>query len=311
MYSPYLKGKQNEFLALRNLVEHFNEEQKQKVLPIVEPVKRHSRDAITAFEAMKGGNWPFALVLNPKVGEFERGDNDYFAIVQEYLNDCRAKWIPAFILDRKDNVRDRISHYGFDNVMVILPKLEDVEPWLEFIAQSFVKYVVLCDGDSMPLLRKIRRIGGKTIIRMDESFIAEQKNAAYANNLDHRFTDKHTYYNEFGYAGFGDYTTLPAAFITGGVSPTVVAIHLTYNRNPDEVWIRHFLSDSTATTNANPQGKFLEAASQIEEFFQHYQEDKDYAVDALIDFVRSQHYPGLGAIKKWSMIHHILLMSRY
>lgn len=311
MYSPYLKGKQNEFLALRDLVDQLSDLQKQNVLPIIEPVKRQSRDAITAFTAMKGANWPFALVLNPRVGEFERGDNDYFALVQGCLNDCREKWVPAFILENNENVLDRIRQYDFDNVMVILPKLEDVEPWLDLIKGDFVRYVVLCDGDSIPLLRKVQRIGEKTIIRMDESFVAEQKNAAYAKNLDHRFTDKHTYYKEFKYNGFGDYTTLPSAFISGGVSPTVVAIHLTYNKNQDEVWIRHFLSDPDANSNSNVQGKFFDAANQINEFFQTKPNDKDYAVQALIDFVNNKHYPGLGAIKKWSIIHHILLMSNF
>lgn len=311
MYSPYLKGKQNEFLALRYLSTELPAGQKGNVLPIIEPVKKNGRDAMNAFSVMMDNNWPFALVLNPKVGEYERGANDYYEVVKENLECCRDKWIPAFILDSKDDVMERITHYGFESVMVILPKLADVESWLDLIADSRIKYVVNCDADSMPVLRKLKRVGGKIIIRMDESFVAEQKNAAYASNTDHRFTDKHTYYDEFGYAGFGDYTTLPAAFISGGVSPTVVAIHLTYKKNEDEIWIHHFLSNPEARSNENVQGKFLEAASQIEPFFDAWPEEKSVAVDSLIDFVKSEHYPGLGAIKKWSVIHHIILMSKY
>lgn len=311
MYSPYLKGKQNEFLALRFLVTELSSKQKANVLPIIEPVKKNSRDAVSAFTAMMDGNWNFALVLNPKVGEYERGDNDYYAIIQENLDCYRNKWIPAFILDSNGNILDRINKYGFDNIMAILPKLADVDSWLELLSDERIKYVVICDADSMPILRKVRRLGNKTIIRMDESFTAEQKNAAYASNLDHRFTDKHTYYEEFGYSGFGDYTTLPAAFISGGVSPTVVAIHLTYKRNEDEIWIRHFLSNPNAKSNENVQGKFLEAAQQIAPFFRNWPDDETVAIENLVNFVTEGHYPGLGAIKKWSMIHHIILMSKY
>ena len=311
MYLPYLKGKQNEFLALRELASYFDEEQKNNVLPIIEPVKKSGRDALNAFQTMMEKDWPFALVLNPRVGEYERGDNDYYSRMREHLEDCRDRWIPAYILAKKEAVREKIEQYGFENVMVILPKLEDVDSWTDLLSEPYVKYVVICDADSMPVLRKVKKLGGKTIIRMDESFVAEQKNAAYSSNINHRFTDKHTYYGEFGYSGFGDYTTLPVAFISGGVSPTVVAIHLTYTKNDEEIWIHHFLSDPQAKSNENVQGKFFEAASQIDSFFRLWPNDRTFAIDNLVGFVKGNHYPGLGAIKKWSMIHHIVLMSKY
>ena len=311
MYLPYLKGKQNEFLALRELVDHLTAEQRHNVMPIIEPVRRSCRDAITAFKSMMDVDWHFALILNPRVGEFERGDNDFFSLVKADLEGHNNKWYPAFILNKNDNIRERIRTNGFDNIMLILPKLEDADYWVDLISEPFVQFVVICDGDSMPLLRRIKRIQNKTIIRMDESFIAEQKNAIYAKNIDHRFTDKHTYYKELGYWGFGDYTTLPSAFISGGVSPTVVAIHLTYNKNCDEIWIHHFLSNAEAKSNENVQGKFFEEASFIEPFFDNLPEDKTYAIESLIKFVKENHYPGLGAIKKWSIIHHVVLMSKY
>lgn len=311
MYTPYLKGKQFEFLALRDLAEFFSPEEKEKVLPIVEPVKKSTRDASTAFQKMIGARWKFALVLNPRLGDFQRGDNDYYSLVSAELEPNRDAWVPAFILDKKSDVKSMIEAGDFKNVMLILPKDEDVDSWAELISSDVVKYVVICDGDSMPTVRKVRRLGDKELIRMDDSFKAQQKNADYAGDIDHRFTDRHSYYTDFGFAGFGDYTTLPSAFIEGGVSPSVVAIHLTYNKNSDEVWIHHFLSDPKVKGNENVQGKFFEAAVQVEPFFNERPADKTPAIDELVKQVKANHYPGLGQIKKYSMKHHIILMSKF
>lgn len=311
MYTPYLKGKQFEFLALRDLAEYFSAEEKERVLPIVEPVKKSTRDASTAFRTMIGKSWKFALVLNPRLGDFQRGDVDYYSLVSEDLDQDRDAWIPAFILDGKSDVKHMIEANRFVNVMLILPKDADVEEWTDLISSEAVKYIVLCDGDSMPTLRKVRRMGNQQIIRMDDSFKAKQKNADFAEDIDHRFTDRHSYYSDFGYTGFGDYTTLPSVFVEGGVSPSVVAIHLTYNKSADEIWIHHFLSDPRVKGNENVQGKFFVAASQVEPFFADKPGDKTAAVDELIGQVHNLHYPGLGQIKKYSMKHHIILMSKF
>lgn len=311
MYSPYLKGKQFEFLALRDLADHFSLEEKEKVLPIVEPVKKSTRDATTAFRTMIGAQWKFALVLNPRWGDFERGDVDYYSLVAKELDASRDAWVPAFILDKRTDVKAMIDANAFREVMLILPKDENADIWAELISSEVVKYVVVCDGDSLPTVRKVNRMGNKVLIRLDDSFEAKPKNADYSGDVDHRFTDRHSYYVEAKFAGFGDYTTLPSAFIEGGVSPTVVAIHLTYNRNAEEIWIHHFLSDPNAKSNENVQGKFFEAASQIDSFFSDRPGDRTVAIDELVAQVKNGHYPGLGQIKKYSMKHHIILMSKF
>lgn len=311
MYSPYLKGKQFEFLALRELAGHFSQEEKKKVLPIVEPVNRSTRDASTAFRTMISAQWKFALVLNPRFGDFQRGSADYYQLVNEYLELSREAWIPAFILDNRVDIKQMIETNSFTNVMLVLPKGGDIESWADIIDSEFVQYVVICDADSIPVIRKIKRMGAKELIRLDDSFEAMPKNADYAGKIDHLFTDRHSYYKESGFVGFSDYTTLPSAFIEGGVSPSVVAIHLTYNKNEDEIWIHHFISDPTVIGRSDVQRKFFEAASQIERFFIDKFEDKTPAVDELISLVKDNHYPGLGKIKMYSMIHHIILMSKF
>lgn len=311
MYSPYLKGKQFEFLALRELASEFTVEEKEKVLPIIEPVKKSTRDALTAFKAMIDADWPFALVLNPHLGDFQRGGISYYGLVRECLESNIGKWIPAFVLDKRDDVSRLVSEEGFDTVMAILPKDEDLDDWADFLKSDVVRYIVICNADSSSLLRKVRRLGGeKTLIRLDDCFRAELKNALYAGKEDQFFNDNHTVYLDDGLSGFADYTTLPSRFIEGGVSPTVVAIHMTYFKDADEIRIHHFLSDPKAKSNEDSPGKFYEAAKQIEPFFAAHPDSVTNDLRKLIQLVSDMHYPGLGSIKKYSMKHHITLMSR-
>lgn len=311
MYSPYLKGKQFEFLAIRELACEFGAEEKRKVLPIIEPVKRSTRDASTAFKELIQADWPFALVLNPHLGDFQRGDNDYYSVVCENLAPYPDKWIPAFLLDERDDISGKISAENFGSIMAILPKDEQLDKWEDFLRLDVVKYIVICNADSSSLLRKIKHLGdGKILIRLDDCFQAEAKNALYAGKEDQFFNDNHAVYTEDGLAGFADYTTLPSKFIEGGVSPTVVAIHLTYMKGDEEIRIRHFLSDPNAKSKENTQGKFYEAGIQIGPFFNEHLSDRTDDVSRLIEFVNNSHFPGLGSIKKYTMKHHITLMSR-
>lgn len=310
MYLPYLRGKQFEFLALRELAARFGEAEKSTVIPIVEPVKSAVRDALSTFKSMMDKKWKFALILNPKLGDFERGGVEFFPLVSDLLDTNREAWIPAFVLGGDFNVQEYIERNNFRYVMVILPKNEDVEKWQEFLSKDYVESIVVCNADSSSVFKKVKRLQ-KHIIRLDDCFQSELRNADFAGKEDQFFNDNHSVYMEDDWWGFADYTTLPSKMIDGGVSPTVVAIHFTYKRNEDEIWIHHFLSDTSARGNENVQGKFYEAASQVKAFFEVHTESISQSVDEMVSFVESGHYPGLGTIKKVSMMHHITLMSRF
>ena len=149
------------------------------------------------------------------------------------------------------------------------------------------------------------------MVRLDDCFQTELRNKDYRGKEDQRFNDNVFFYEEEGYSGFGDYTILPEVFSKGGMLPWVVAIHMTYNRNAEEVWVHHFLSESNDNGTENIQRKFSEAAELVKSFFeQQYPQDMTPAVGKLHKFVVDGHYPGLGSLKKISIEHHITLMSR-
>jgi len=67
MYFPYLRGRQYELLALRELAE--NHLLGNYVIPIIEPVKL-SPTLINAMSAFISAKHPLAVIRNPAVGGF-------------------------------------------------------------------------------------------------------------------------------------------------------------------------------------------------------------------------------------------------
>lgn len=312
MYYPYLRGKQFEFLALRSISVELPEDQRAKVRPVIEPVKREMDTvALNALSTMLDNGILFSFILNPQVGEFESVREIYFP---EELREMQGEWIPALLLAGDagwlgGEANRLIEEYGFEELLVVLPKNEEVSKWNALFSLQAVTTIVCCDADSRSTIRQLRGYG-KDIVRMDDCFQAEQRNKDFRGKEDQRFNDNVAFYEGESFAGFGDYATLPASFVKGGMLPWVVAIHMTYNRNEEEVWIHHFLSESNDNGTENIQGKFREAASQVKPFFERYPSDWTLAVEKLHQYVESGHYPGLGTLKRISIEHHISLMGR-
>ena len=123
-------------------------------------------------------------------------------------------------------------------------------------------------------------------------------------NEDEFFTDTFCYYQtDYKMFGFSDFTALAKNYREGGVLPQVVAIHLAYQKNEDEVYIHHFLSD-TKNGSDDIRNEFEEAKGKIMPFFE------GKATTLAIRQLVVGGYPGLGAIKKYSIKNHFELMSR-
>ena len=98
-------------------------------------------------------------------------------------------------------------------------------------------------------------------------------------------------------------------FIEGGMLPYAIAIHLTYQKSADQIFVHHFVSDNNFD-QSNIRGKFHEAAIKIEPFFNENGLDHTAAVDEFILKAESEDgYPGLGYIKKLSVKNHLELIT--
>ncbi len=306
MYFPYLRGKQFELIALREFAEQYPDT--AKIVPIIEPVKSTFNGLNTAAKVMFEKQLKFALVLNPTDGDFKRARKDILSELP-VLSDNPGQWIPAFLFQNDIDALSRIiQDQGLNDVMIIFKDgIDTEENTLNFLSNSQIRYILNGDPNSRAGIRRLRHLRNKDIIRLDNCFIERPRNVDYLNIPEDKFTEEHRYYFEENFYGISDYTALPKDFVDGGMLPYAIAIHMTYEKNHDEIYVRHFVSD-TNDDQSNIQRKFFEAATKLKNFFANRR--RTTAIDQLIQLLDNSKYPGLGIIKKLSIKNHIELMNR-
>jgi hypothetical protein len=304
MYFPYLRGRQFELIALREYASQRGD--KNNILPIIEPVKSTFNSMKLALPKLVDGNVKFALILNPQDGDFKK-INEKIEVVEKLNDELKdlSKWIPAYRLNNNyKDILSQITKYSYVNVMLICTENTDTddENFTALALMDNVKYIV--SKENRTLKRKLR---GKDFIILSDNFKAQKRNSDYLTMPEEKFTEEHLFYKEDGYYGFSDYTTLVSDFIEGGAAPYAVAIHLTYKKENEEIWIKHFTSN-TNDDQSNIQGKFAEAAKKAVEFLNsnniHYN-----ASNELRNYYNNGDYPGLGMVKKISIKNHLELIN--
>lgn len=310
MYYPYLRAKQYELKALREFsAEHQGQD---SIIPILEPVKQQPNALNLAINEMLTNGLKFALILNPRDGDFKHPTIHFDAWVQnERLMDAKDGWIPAFIYSNSNaiEISSIIDKYNIENAMIIFRtgiNMDDENVW-EIINSRQVEYVVNAFGSTISRrLRSRLKETGKQIIRIDDCFKSRVRNADYALEVDELFSEEPFFYAEENLDGYSDYTTLPSEYIEGGMLPYALAIHLSYRKNEEQIYVHHFVSDSNET-NSDIRGKFREAARKVAPFYAD--KNQTNVVQEIIGMAdASDGYPGLGYLKKLSVKNHLELI---
>lgn len=311
MYYPYLRAKQYELKAIREFsVEHKDQ---SSITPILEPVKQQPNALNLAIDEMLTNGLKFALILNPKDGDFKHSTVHFDAWFQnDKLMGNKDKWIPAFLYSKRNfsEILSIINEYNLDHAMIIFRtcmNIGDTDAW-EIIKNESIEYIVNSFGTTTSRrLRSELKNTGKKIIRLDDCFKSKVRNADYALEDDELFSEEPFFYAEEGNLdGYSDFTTLPSEYIEGGMLPYALAIHLSYRKNEEQLYVHHFVSDSNET-NSDIRGKFREAARKVAPFYvDKVQTD---AVKEIIEKANdSEGYPGLGYLKKLSVKNHLELI---
>ncbi|HAF31177.1 MAG TPA: hypothetical protein DCG75_19230, partial [Bacteroidales bacterium] len=92
-----------------------------------------------------------------------------------------------------------------------------------------------------------------------------------------------------------------------GFLPYAVAIHLSYVDNDKKIRIKHFVSDSNDDAS-DIGGKFVEALKKLVNWCVEKNIPDTIAISQFKELYRTGHFPGLGSIKKLSIMHHIELV---
>ena len=308
MYYPYLRAKQFELLAIREFATQLENEDR-RIFPIIEPVKKSFSSLNKAMKILVEKSFPFAVIINPQVGEI----TGQTALIEDNIpEDIKGTnfFYPAYIVHSAASysaIQNHIREKGYQNVMLILGNIgdKDNQNFINLYSDNSIQIIVI-EQENRTLKRRLLN-SGKAVVLLRDNFNTQKRNSDYLNQSDELFTEEHSFYEGDGYSGFSDYTTIGKDFLEGGRLPYAVAIHLTYKKNQEQVWIRHFVSD-TNDDNSNIQGKFGEAAQKavrfIDEKNMHY-----YACEELRGYYNTETYPGLGMIKKISIKNHLELIN--
>lgn len=306
MYYPLLRARQFELIALRDLANAAISQ--GTIVPILEPVKESFNNLNLALTAFSNTQQEAFLIVNPTVGELP-GDHDAYL---NFLHDNPYPIHRAFhFRNNSQYINEAISTFNLGECMLICQN--DVDPANpDFIAltnsESIQNIVVEDPGRNRALSRYVRGLG-KNFIRLDDLFEKQPRNSDFLDIREHRFSEEHLHYANEGFGGFSDYTVLPSQFSDGGSTPRAVVIHLTYTNGANQIWIRHFTSD-TNDSIANVQGKFAEAAAKAVAFCRDRQLNNP-AIIELEDYFERQHYPGLGTVKKISLKNHLFVVQEF
>ena len=307
MYYPYFRGKQYELITIRERAALMAE---NKFVPIIEPVKdnlsplKHSIDELTKHEAK------FILVVNPKFGDLKNNPTSLFKdLINDSLKDS-AYLMLGYIVDDNSNlidIKDFIHEYKDFSIVLIHHGFPNGKDLKEASEKDNVKKHIFIDRLSGKLYQ--RHFKGRSRILIRDGF-KKQKNADYPPR--EHFSDLHMTYEDEGMVGFGDFLIVGDDYMESGGPAYAVAIHLTYLNKERDMFIRHFKSVRT-NTPTDPAGKFFEALEKLKEEIDDPESliFRSSACEEFIDLHKRGHFPGLGYVKKLSMIHHIELMADF
>ena len=95
-----------------------------------------------------------------------------------------------------------------------------------------------------------------------------------------------------------------------GFAPLAVAIHILYFGSKKELRVHHFVSDSNENIS-DPARKFEEAMSNLVNWEDYDLLFKTCGLKSLEDYYSKGKFPGLGVVKKCSIMHHLELVGNY
>lgn len=318
MYFPYLRGRQNELLCLRELLDAGK--LSSKVIPIIEPVKFSSTLFSTLTKFIEMGH-QVIVIRNPEVGSFRKESGDMIKNIEKESDEKKKEKIrktlegykevwnnpqiqKAYLVD--DDVISMVREKKIDakDVVMINIKKGNYRYYEEYGEEIIGKYTVVPKGGDF------EDIIEDDIIILEDSYRKAKRNIDYIENPDELFSRNHIVYKKRGFVGFSDFSMVGNDFDEAGFAPLAIAIHIMYFGNRDELKIHHFVSESNESIS-DPARKFEEAMNKLVNWGNFDIIPKTIGLDNLIECYNIGKFPGLGVIKKYSLMHHIQMMGEY
>ena len=311
MYCPYLRGKQFELILLRENAEFLAE---NKIHPIIEPVKSDFKALIRAVKVLNEKEVDCTLIVNPQAGlEPIKTPSILNKLIDDSFKNYKNLSI-GYILHAESRIADLITllkkygtfnfsilHYGYTNGKEVGKAIKDYDN---------IKSHVFIDGFAGKLYQRHLKKAKIKRVLIRNGFKPRRKNSLYPPS--EHFSDLHITFPDEGMDGFGDYLIVGDEYAETGGPAYAVAIHMTYFDSDDDMFVYHFISDQTDSPT-DPGGKFFEALEKLVKAVKKPKSliFKSRACSEYLELYQKKHYPGLGYIKKLSMLHHIELIADF
>lgn len=306
MYFPYLRGKQFELIAIRELCGLFPEKI-SNISPIIEPVKLSSTLKSTLKE-LSEKNVNFNLIINPRVGDLIGKFENIFEILRTeiagYSNFQIGIIVDQITDENLEIMFEKISLIDFEhNGFTLIHNYELNTLNLNRIQALNVKFNIIYFSKTSR--RYYREFPQETRVSLDDYFKEQSRNADYLGQ-ESVFSEEYRFYREDGFQGFSDFLTIGDNYSESGFLPRAVAIHISHIKLDRKIWVKHFVSDSNGDV-ADIGGKFAEAIAKLDEWAEHENINTN-GVLTLRELKKRGHFPGLGSLKKLSIMNHIELI---
>ncbi|OZI07803.1 hypothetical protein BWI93_12605 [Siphonobacter sp. BAB-5385] len=309
MYLPFLRSKQFELLALRDL--SGLPLSPDKISPIIEPVKKDLKGIQIAVGSLYKNKINVQIIVNPENGELKKDKT----IILDFINNLHRHGvksvIPTYIINTENdfkNFKDTLYSNEYNTTgysLIRLNQITSAEELKKITQSTNIIYNIIQVNHIFGLKRGYT---AQNLAFLSDPFVKQKKNGDYQDFEDEFFSNDYLHYKSEGFCGFSDYLTIGSEFIEGGMLPYAVVIHLTYlDRTSKDIRIKHFLSDSNQDTS-DTAGKFYEALEKLINFV-NAQGIDTVAVRQFKDYYQKGSFPGLGVIKKLSIMHHIELVQ--
>ncbi|AIW21122.1 sce7725 family protein [Vibrio coralliilyticus] len=308
MYFPFFRARQYELLALRDTIikEHIS---KQNVKPIIEPVIEGTRDIFRFCDELEKVNMGFIFVVNPSKGYYVKNQKKILKLAGECINrntniefafrvddGTPIKSIAQFV---QDFAEFRVSLIHQSSIKEITELKDAIN------TDNFAYNVFLKEGTSKKYRSKFAEYEN---VILEDSFNKVEPNSAYEG--EEFFNDTVFTYEERGYFGFGDYSIVGDHFSVGGGQARTCAIHITYEEDDEEIWVKHFLSEPRENVD---DGSTLaaEAIEALVSFVEENWTEEQYtnAIKEFVELQESGRQTSLAFVKKLSMRHHLELID--
>lgn len=307
MYFPYLRGKQFELIALREIGDVMAAKS-SKISPIIEPVK-DSSTLKSALADLSFRNINFNVIINPAVGDLVGSSEHIIELLKATLVDYDNYQI-GVIIDENWDInylevlgKSKLSFTGFTLIHnIVAPNPAEVLT----IHSKYFPVVNNIVNFKKTNRRYNRSFNEATVVSLEDFFSSQSRNVDYLKVDDSPFSEEHLFFKRDGIKGFSDFLTIGDIYSETGFLPYAVAIHLSYSDAQNKVRIKHFVSDSNDDTS-DVAGKFAEALKKLVTWCDKSALDS-LAIREFRELNMTGHFPGLGTVKKLSIMHHIELV---